>query len=470
MPTLGSELRRKRPEADPLTALQRAVAEREAARDDRRSERGASLGRPPRRRWRLEPVELAAAGRVSYPPGDRYAARWPKPAPAVSRPSRRPPPPPAAAAAAARGGGGGDRAALAREREAAAAAREARVGAAKSAAMAQTAAAARRRESEERRRGAAAAGGAYSLEALATARRGSRVALAAASPPRPERSPVGRPPRGDAGGDERPAAGAAGAWEAVVTPEGDTYYYDRISGASQWAAPPALNRDFRECCYDAERRELAWAAPPGASVVDYAAAAAHAGGAPPPRWVRCYYDAVSGETCWIPPAADGAAAHLVDEDAGAIPEEIDGVSASAEAPSTTACWYDPAAEKVFWERGECGDPDGALPCVYDAASQRIDWATDLPPPPPPDAGDRAAAAAAASERPADESRRRAARKQHAGLSDKMARVTSAGGPYPALALVTSVPGQSHGARAPRPLVQAEQKGGGGGGIEPGHWH
>ena len=68
MPSLNSVLRRPfdgDPEEVPLTALQRAVVQREDARKGKGRE--AAAPRPARRRWRLEPVEIAAAGRVSYP-------------------------------------------------------------------------------------------------------------------------------------------------------------------------------------------------------------------------------------------------------------------------------------------------------------------------------------------------------------------------------------------------------------------
>ena len=305
----------------------------------------------------------------------------------------------------------------------------------------------------------------------------SGVGSGATSPPRPERDVAERPPVSSSDDPlERPLKGAAAAaaaaastsadeWEAVVTPEGDTYYYHRATNCSQWARPAAIKRDFRECCYDAEKHELAWEAPPGAVVVDYADTQALAEGAETPRWVRCYYDAVSGETCWVPPTDEDvrlprprpykpsgprvtghsgsprknrpspsqvAAAPLEDAppaaaavaapapDVEEILEELDVLGASldvplaSDAPPGRACWYDPSTEQMFWDQHECADPDAALPCWYDESKKRIDWATELPPPPPP-----AAAQAAPAPPPEDRDKRR-----HASLNKKMEQMQS----------------------------------------------
>ena len=394
MPSLNSVLRRPFDGAGddvPLTALQRAVLSREGGRRSGK-DGGASSAPRQRRRWRLEPVEIASAGRVSYPPGDARRS-----ASAKARPSRRAPErAPEASYAAATGG--------------------------------------------ERRRRRASSAAPYTLETLRSARRGSKVALdeappgspaAAQSPPRAERDVAERPPATPAG-DERPLkpaadAGAASAWEAVVTPEGDTYYYHTASGLSQWRRPACLKRDFRECCYDAETNELAWEPPPGAEVVAYADT--QQPGAARPRYVRCYYDAVSGETCWAPPDDDGGgdgdaapeAAPVVDEAPDLLGESLEAPVVEDEEERTRDCWYDPATERMFWDQRECSDPESALPCVYDERRQRIAWATELPPPAPvpeeaaPDAdGGRGVAAPPP---PADDRGNDAGR--HAALNEKM---------------------------------------------------
>ena len=51
------------------TALQRAVRAREAAKPKKQ-----------RRKWNIQPVRLAAADRVAYPPGQRPAPRVKTPA------------------------------------------------------------------------------------------------------------------------------------------------------------------------------------------------------------------------------------------------------------------------------------------------------------------------------------------------------------------------------------------------------
>ena len=107
-----------------------------------------------------------------------------------------------------------------------------------------------------------------------------------------------------------------------------------------------------------------------AQVIDYATALASGG-----RWVLCYYDAVSGETCWDPDGADGGPAPAPAPAAPDTPPEV------PEALERHECFYDPRTERMHWSRDECSAPEEAIPCWYDATSEAIEWATGEDPSP-----------------------------------------------------------------------------------------
>ena len=213
------------------TALQRAVRAREAAKPKKQ-----------RRKWRIEPVRLAAADRVAYPPGQRPAPRVKTPA----APSEKTSVPRARTPAAAEP---------------------------KSVARARTPAVDGPKSSRTPR--VTPPKTAITSHAALAAKRARHLAAGDATP-RHQPAPASVLEQKALIAEEQPVRGAGA---RAVTPD---------EGSHQ-------RRDLRAVVYDAEKKTLLWQAPEGVQPVPYGEALTMAR---PPRYVRAFYDVASGETCW----------------------------------------------------------------------------------------------------------------------------------------------------------------------------
>ena len=272
------------------TALQRAVRAREAAKPKKQ-----------RRKWNIQPVRLAAADRVAYPPGQRPAPRPRTPAaPSVKREVPRARTPAAA-----------EPKSVARARtpavDAPASSRTPRVTPPKTA---------------------------ITSHAALAAKRARHLAAGDATPhcSEPAPAPAPAPPKAL---EERPVRQAR-----AVTPD---------EGSHQ-------RRDLRAVVYDAEKKTLLWQAPEGVQPVPYGEALTMAR---PPRYVRAFYDVASGETCWtaderVPAAAPADAAS---EDASEDAASDACIDARGTAASPVAS---PAASSEYSEAFETDDESFAV--------------------------------------------------------------------------------------------------------------
>ena len=205
------------------TALQRAVRAREAAKPKKQ-----------RRKWNIQPVRLAAADRVAYPPGQRPppAAPAPRPRTPAAPPSEKKSVPRARTPAV----------------EGPKSSRTPRVTPPKTAITSHAALAAKR----------------------------ARHLAAGDATPRHQPAPASVLEQKALIAEEQPVRGAQA---RAVTPD---------EGSHQ-------RRDLRAVVYDAEKKTLLWQAPEGVQPVPYGEALTMAR---PPRYVRAFYDVASGETCW----------------------------------------------------------------------------------------------------------------------------------------------------------------------------
>ena len=291
------------------TALQRAVRAREAAKPKKQ-----------RRKWNIQPVRLAAADRVAYPPGQRPAPRPRTPAapsektsvprartPAADEPKSAPRPRTPAAPS---------------EKKSVARARTPRVTPPKTA---------------------------ITSHAALAAKRARHLAAGDATPAaRHEPAPAPAPPKALIP-DEQPVRGAAGA--RAVTPD---------EGSHQ-------RRDLRAVVYDAEKKTLLWQAPEGVQPVPYGEALTMAR---PPRYVRAFYDVASGETCWTAdervPAADAAdAASEADASDAASDACIDARGTAAAASPAASSEYSEAFETDDDESFAVDDAEVGASCFFD---------------------------------------------------------------------------------------------------------
>ena len=286
------------------TALQRAVRAREAAKPKKQ-----------RRKWRIEPVRLAAADRVAYPPGQRPAPRPRTPA----APSEKTSVPRARTPAAAEP---------------------------KSVARARTPAVDGPKSSRTPR--VTPPKTAITSHAALAAKRARHLAAGDATPAaRHEPAPAPAPPKALIP-DEQPVRGAAGA--RAVTPD---------EGSHQ-------RRDLRAVVYDAEKKTLLWQAPEGVQPVPYGEALTMAR---PPRYVRAFYDVASGETCWTAdervPAA--AAADAASEDASDAASDacIDARGTAAAASPAASSEYSEAFETDDDESFAVDDAEVGASCFFD---------------------------------------------------------------------------------------------------------
>ena len=271
------------------TALQRAVRARDAAKPKKQ-----------RRKWNIQPVRLAAADRVAYPPGQR-PVRTPA-APSVKRevPRARTP------AAAEPKSVPRARTPAAAEPKSVARARTPRVTPPKTAITSHAALAAKR----------------------------ARHLAAGDATPRHQPAPASVLEQKALIAEEQPVRGAAGA--RAVTPD---------EGSHQ-------RRDLRAVVYDAEKKTLLWQAPEGVQPVPYGEALTMAR---PPRYVRAFYDVASGETCWtaderVPAAAPADAASEAASDDAASDACIDARGTAAS----------PAASSEYSEAFETDDESFAV--------------------------------------------------------------------------------------------------------------
>ena len=273
------------------TALQRAVRAREAAKPKKQ-----------RRKWNIQPVRLAAADRVAYPPGQRPAPRPRTPA----APSEKTSVPRARTPAAA------EPKSVARARTPAAdgpaSSRTPRVTPPKTAITSHAALAAKR----------------------------ARHLAAGDATPRHQPAPASVLEQKALIAEEQPVRGAQA---RAVTPD---------EGSHQ-------RRDLRAVVYDAEKKTLLWQAPEGVQPVPYGEALTMAR---PPRYVRAFYDVASGETCWTaderaPVASAGAASEDASEDAAS--------DACVDARGTAASPVaSPAASSEYSEAFETDDESFAV--------------------------------------------------------------------------------------------------------------
>ena len=225
------------------TALQRAVRARDAAKPKKQ-----------RRKWNIQPVRLAAADRVAYPPGQR-PVRTPA-APSVKREVPRARTPAAAEP--------------------------------KSVPRARTPAVEGPKSSRTPR--VTPPKTAITSHAALAAKRARHLAAGDATP-RHQPAPASVLEQKALIAEEQPVRGAQA---RAVTPD---------EGSHQ-------RRDLRAVVYDAEKKTLLWQAPEGVQPVPYGEALTMAR---PPRYVRAFYDVASGETCWtaderVPAAAPADAA------------------------------------------------------------------------------------------------------------------------------------------------------------------
>ena len=284
------------------TALQRAVRAREAAKPKKQ-----------RRKWNIQPVRLAAADRVAYPPGQRPAPRPRTPAaPSVKREVPRARTPAAA-----------EPKSVVRARtpavDAPASSRTPRVTPPKTA---------------------------ITSHAALAAKRARHLAAGDATPlvHEPAPAPAPAPPKAL---EERPVRQAR-----AVTPD---------EGSHQ-------RRDLRAVVYDAEKKTLLWQAPEGVQPVPYGEALTMAR---PPRYVRAFYDVASGETCWTaderaPAAAPDAASEDASDDDAASDACIDarGTAASPVASPAASSEYSEAFETDD-ESFAVNDAEVGASCFFD---------------------------------------------------------------------------------------------------------
>ena len=284
------------------TALQRAVRAREAAKPKKQ-----------RRKWRIEPVRLAAADRVAYPPGQRPAPRPRTPA----APSEKTSVPRARTPAAAEP---------------------------KSVARARTPAVDGPKSSRTPR--VTPPKTAITSHAALAAKRARHLAAGDATPRhQPAPAPAPAPPAKAI--EERPVRQAR-----AVTPD---------EGSHQ-------RRDLRAVVYDAEKKTLLWQAPEGVQPVPYGEALTMAR---PPRYVRAFYDVASGETCWTAdervPAAAPADAASEDASDAASDACVDarGTAASPVASPAASSEYSEAFETDDDESFAVDDAEVGASCFFD---------------------------------------------------------------------------------------------------------
>ena len=270
------------------TALQRAVRAREAAKPKKQ-----------RRKWNIQPVRLAAADRVAYPPGQR-PVRTPA-APSVKREVPRARTPAAAEP--------------------------------KSVPRARTPAVEGPKSSRTPR--VTPPKTAITSHAALAAKRARHLAAGDATP-RHQPAPASVLEQKALIAEEQPVRGAQA---RAVTPD---------EGSHQ-------RRDLRAVVYDAEKKTLLWQAPEGVQPVPYGEALTMAR---PPRYVRAFYDVASGETCWTAdervPAA--APADVASEDASDAASDAC-VDARGTAASPVAS---PAASSEYSEAFETDDESFAV--------------------------------------------------------------------------------------------------------------
>ena len=268
------------------TALQRAVRARDAAKPKKQ-----------RRKWNIQPVRLAAADRVAYPPGQR-PVRTPA-APSVKREVPRARTPAAAEP--------------------------------KSVPRARTPAVEGPKSSRTPR--VTPPKTAITSHAALAAKRARHLAAGDATP-RHQPAPASVLEQKALIAEEQPVRGAQA---RAVTPD---------EGSHQ-------RRDLRAVVYDAEKKTLLWQAPEGVQPVPYGEALTMAR---PPRYVRAFYDVASGETCWTAdervPAA--AAADAASEDAS------DAASDACIDARGTAAAASPAASSEYSEAFETDDESFAV--------------------------------------------------------------------------------------------------------------
>ena len=268
------------------TALQRAVRARDAAKPKKQ-----------RRKWNIQPVRLAAADRVAYPPGQR-PVRTPA-APSVKREVPRARTPAAAEP--------------------------------KSVPRARTPAVEGPKSSRTPR--VTPPKTAITSHAALAAKRARHLAAGDATP-RHQPAPASVLEQKALIAEEQPVRGAQA---RAVTPD---------EGSHQ-------RRDLRAVVYDAEKKTLLWQAPEGVQPVPYGEALTMAR---PPRYVRAFYDVASGETCWtaderVPAAAPADAAS---EDAS------DAASDACVDARGTAAAASPAASSEYSEAFETDDESFAV--------------------------------------------------------------------------------------------------------------
>ena len=267
------------------TALQRAVRAREAAKPKKQ-----------RRKWRIEPVRLAAADRVAYPPGQR-PVRTPA-APSVKREVPRARTPAAAEP--------------------------------KSVPRARTPAVEGPKSSRTPR--VTPPKTAITSHAALAAKRARHLAAGDATP-RHQPAPASVLEQKALIAEEQPVRGAQA---RAVTPD---------EGSHQ-------RRDLRAVVYDAEKKTLLWQAPEGVQPVPYGEALTMAR---PPRYVRAFYDVASGETCWT---ADERVPAVAPADAASEAASDDAASdACIDARGTAAS---PAASSEYSEAFETDDESFAV--------------------------------------------------------------------------------------------------------------
>ena len=272
------------------TALQRAVRARDAAKPKKQ-----------RRKWNIQPVRLAAADRVAYPPGQR-PVRTPA-APSVKREVPRARTPAAAEP--------------------------------KSVPRARTPAVEGPKSSRTPR--VTPPKTAITSHAALAAKRARHLAAGDATP-RHQPAPASVLEQKALIAEEQPVRGAQA---RAVTPD---------EGSHQ-------RRDLRAVVYDAEKKTLLWQAPEGVQPVPYGEALTMAR---PPRYVRAFYDVASGETCWtaderVPAAApaDAASEDASDDDAAS--------DACVDARGTAASPVaSPAASSEYSEAFETDDESFAV--------------------------------------------------------------------------------------------------------------
>ncbi len=267
------------------TALQRAVRARDAAKPKKQ-----------RRKWNIQPVRLAAADRVAYPPGQR-PVRTPA-APSVKREVPRARTPAAAEP--------------------------------KSVPRARTPAVEGPKSSRTPR--VTPPKTAITSHAALAAKRARHLAAGDATP-RHQPAPASVLEQKALIAEEQPVRGAQA---RAVTPD---------EGSHQ-------RRDLRAVVYDAEKKTLLWQAPEGVQPVPYGEALTMAR---PPRYVRAFYDVASGETCWT---ADERVPAAAPADAASEADASDAASdACVDARGTAAS---PAASSEYSEAFETDDESFAV--------------------------------------------------------------------------------------------------------------